>query len=179
MLSKTSFKQLLCFWSPHYPGGSVHPPRNAHLPMFGCPFRHPQATVHDALSADWNGWGNNIPVTSTSSRSRVPTKASHIHWPWYFRCARLTTAPWWPELHTMCSPLDLLLLVEQLVCGVKLEAQEDITKFQRLPFLKTAFEAIYPSQVGPSLTRRTGLLLGPNMRIVGKSSNNGLYFNHQ
>ena len=31
-------------------------PGNARLPVFGCPFRHPRAAIHDALTADWNRW---------------------------------------------------------------------------------------------------------------------------
>ena len=54
VLAQESFHQLLRLQSLQV--DLFAHPGNARLPVFGCPFRHPRAAIHDALTADWNRW---------------------------------------------------------------------------------------------------------------------------
>ena len=52
VISQASFLQLLRLQNLQV--DLFARPGNVHLSMFGRPFHHPQAAVHDALTADWN-----------------------------------------------------------------------------------------------------------------------------
>ena len=81
-------------------------PGNAKLPQFGCLFKHPSATIIDALTTDWNRWHSIYLFPPPDLIPLCLQKLDHFKGRGLFVAPLLISAPWWPAFAERCSLLD-------------------------------------------------------------------------
>ena len=117
---------------------------NAKLPVFGCLFNHPKASVIDSLSAIWNQWSAIYlfpPLTLIPACLRKLQTYSGVG---VLIAPHLLAAPWGPALTEHCELLDLDLDVFQTVQGQDfVGTRGDVTTFSCHQFLNKIYSATF------------------------------------
>lgn len=84
-------------------------PGNAKLDSFGCAFPHPLATVHDAMSANWNRWKRIYLFPPLELIPQCLQKLQFFDGRAVLIAPRLVRAPWWPWLQRNLQELSIQL----------------------------------------------------------------------
>ena len=149
-------------------------PGNAKLPVFGCLFNHPAATVIDSLSSNWKSWEAIYLFPPLSLLPACLRKLETYSGVSILIAPLLPAARWWPALRERFESLDLNLDVFQTIQGRTLWAHEVTSlRFRAFNFLPKSTPP--PSlQMSPlPLRRPITLPLPRSTSDLGKISNSG------
>ena len=103
-LSERSFRNLPQLEQPLQIDLFAHP-GNTKLPTFGCPFRHPQVTVVDALTSDWNNWTSIYLFPPRNLLPKVLEKLATYRGQGILIVPFVPLAPWWTLIPSQAKPL--------------------------------------------------------------------------
>ena len=115
-LSERSFRNLPQLEQPLQIDLFAHP-GNTKLPTFGCPFRHPQVTVVDALTSDWNNWTSIYLFPPRNLLPKVLEKLATYRGQGILIVPFVPLAPWWTLIPSQAKPLATELEIYQEVLG--------------------------------------------------------------
>ena len=120
-LTTKTFLDLQSWRGQHLEVDLFASPENAQLPLFVCPYEHPRAHARDALTHDWNQWGQIYLFPPPKLLNTVVQKLSSYTGHGLLIAPYLPHAPWFSSVAIRSTQLRTITtgLVQTVQCVVR------------------------------------------------------------